>query len=251
MHSHDRTLLASMGFADPDRRERRHTLACQYLAEPETALRLWERVIPGATAPKPDLEAIEYRPLAAYTGQQPWAHLEGRWCQASHARQAIEVPITRDRGYLLGFWDLQLEAHGWTLITEKRMLREDEPKPPVFGEGWATVPGARPRVTLPPKQIDVGTKLYPCWYTVTKHLHIEVKARPVDVADIAKQIALYRTGTTGRSCPVVVVATCYPMPKPDRDTLASKDIQHVFLGAGFDAYCERRAAAPVEAQDDL
>lgn len=39
-HSHDRTLLASMGFADPDKREPLHDLACEYLAEPEQARRL-------------------------------------------------------------------------------------------------------------------------------------------------------------------------------------------------------------------
>jgi hypothetical protein len=32
VHSHDRTLVASLGFADPDKRDRRHDLACQYLA---------------------------------------------------------------------------------------------------------------------------------------------------------------------------------------------------------------------------
>lgn len=31
VHSHDRTMLASLGFADPDKRDRLHTLACRYL----------------------------------------------------------------------------------------------------------------------------------------------------------------------------------------------------------------------------
>jgi hypothetical protein len=44
--SHDRTLLANLGFADPDKRNPLHDLACQYLALPENAARLAERLLP-------------------------------------------------------------------------------------------------------------------------------------------------------------------------------------------------------------
>jgi hypothetical protein len=40
MHSHDRTLLAQLGFADPDKRNREHDLACQFISRPEVARRL-------------------------------------------------------------------------------------------------------------------------------------------------------------------------------------------------------------------
>lgn len=40
MHSKDRTLLASLGFADPDKGNRLHYLACRYLTEPEQIARL-------------------------------------------------------------------------------------------------------------------------------------------------------------------------------------------------------------------
>lgn len=40
-HSHDRTLLASLGFADPDKRDSNlHTLACEYLTEDAQSGRL-------------------------------------------------------------------------------------------------------------------------------------------------------------------------------------------------------------------
>lgn len=42
-HAHDRTLIASMGFADPDKKDARHDLACQYLAQPEIAQRVVRR----------------------------------------------------------------------------------------------------------------------------------------------------------------------------------------------------------------
>ena len=40
MYAHERTLLAKLGFADSDRREPLHQLACQYLATPEAVARL-------------------------------------------------------------------------------------------------------------------------------------------------------------------------------------------------------------------
>lgn len=36
MHSHDRTLLASLGFADPDKGNPEHDTICRYLTRPET-----------------------------------------------------------------------------------------------------------------------------------------------------------------------------------------------------------------------
>lgn len=41
MHSHDRTLLASLGFSDPDKTNALHGLACRYITEKEQALRLF------------------------------------------------------------------------------------------------------------------------------------------------------------------------------------------------------------------
>lgn len=35
MHSHDRTLLAKLGFSDPDKKNPDHDLACLYLSQPE------------------------------------------------------------------------------------------------------------------------------------------------------------------------------------------------------------------------
>jgi hypothetical protein len=40
LHSHDRTHLASLGFADPDKGDPRHDLACQFLAQPSTQARI-------------------------------------------------------------------------------------------------------------------------------------------------------------------------------------------------------------------
>lgn len=39
MYSHNRTLLASAGFADPDKKDPEHDLACRYLSDEFSALR--------------------------------------------------------------------------------------------------------------------------------------------------------------------------------------------------------------------
>jgi len=47
MHSHDRTLLSKLGFADPDKKDRRHDLACQYLSQNERPLQLYAMALAG------------------------------------------------------------------------------------------------------------------------------------------------------------------------------------------------------------
>ena len=42
MHSHNQTLLSKLGFADPDKNDPRHDLACQYLGQTKQILRLFQ-----------------------------------------------------------------------------------------------------------------------------------------------------------------------------------------------------------------
>lgn len=39
-HTKDKTLLASLSFGDKDKKDRRHDLACQYLIQPEVAMKI-------------------------------------------------------------------------------------------------------------------------------------------------------------------------------------------------------------------
>lgn len=47
MHSHDRTMLAKLGFADPDKKDPRHDLACLYLTQPGTCRLLGDVIQKG------------------------------------------------------------------------------------------------------------------------------------------------------------------------------------------------------------
>jgi hypothetical protein len=52
MHSHDRTQLTQkLGFRDPDKKNKRHDLACQYLTNPETIESLAGYFLPYITKP--------------------------------------------------------------------------------------------------------------------------------------------------------------------------------------------------------
>jgi len=45
MHSHDRTMLAKLGFADPDKKDALHDAACRYMATSESYQKLVDRFV--------------------------------------------------------------------------------------------------------------------------------------------------------------------------------------------------------------
>lgn len=62
-HAHDRTLLASLGFQDTDKKDRRHDLACQYLALPESHDRIARSLLePGCAFQKMNFAPILGKP---------------------------------------------------------------------------------------------------------------------------------------------------------------------------------------------
>lgn len=246
-HTSDRTLLAALGFQDPDKRDKRHTLACQYLCEPETAVRMWERLFPGCAEPRPSIESITLRmdddadaarSYDIFVKKHPFpnGHFE-----LKHMAAKTEVGIYRARGHVVGFWDVVLGATT------------------VYGE-WSG-----PHLVFPTREFTGrdGTRLIentgstpiaatydPKWFRAWRHpIYIEVKASPVDVSGIARQLDLYREFTPGVSA--VVVATCYPMTAADKATLSDKSIRHVYLGDGFKAYCALREAEVAEEEPGL
>ncbi len=81
----DRTLLAQLGFADPDKGEPRHDLACRYLALRENRLPLWQAV--GLDKLRSD-EVQRQAP----TPQRP----------------SFEVRLATPSGYTVGFLDVVL-----------------------------------------------------------------------------------------------------------------------------------------------
>jgi hypothetical protein len=95
MRAYDRTLLANLGFSDPDKKEDRHDLACQYLAE-NGAKVLELFLLPERSS------GIADGGRATYT-ESPW-EFSGFSCEA---------PISKGEGQYkttIGFLDLVVKA---------------------------------------------------------------------------------------------------------------------------------------------
>jgi hypothetical protein len=89
-HSHDRTLLASLSFGDPDKKDPMHDLACEYLSQQEQARRLVELLEPVATSSAAQRVTLVSFPQGAryyddrVYGSDDHAHKEMQgWCQKS------------------------------------------------------------------------------------------------------------------------------------------------------------------------
>lgn len=271
-HSSDRTLLASLGFADADKKDRRHTLACQYLCQPEVAMRLLGRIVPSALEPVPPQE-----PIITKSNAYP-RHLDRFSWEAEFAAATIEEPIFKDRGYLVGFWDVSMsfraKSLGWTQGKEVMeeswkyydhdryaWVRHDGPFDQAFDDAMPQqkrplhIPAGDPWVPVRQRahrsDIVSGYTFLPSVYKESLGLHIEVKARPVDPGDIARQVALYMSYSGSGETRAAVVATCYPMPAADKATLKDKRIHHVYLGDGFNEYCRQREADTAETDAGL
>ena len=54
MHAHNRTLIAKLGFADPDRKEPLHDAACRYLTSGDRAMKVMRAAFPKAEVPVVD-----------------------------------------------------------------------------------------------------------------------------------------------------------------------------------------------------
>jgi hypothetical protein len=69
MHSHDRTYLASLAFADPDKKVPAHDFACQYLAQPDVAASVLDALFGSADRPRKGLRSKMEVPISKGYGQ--------------------------------------------------------------------------------------------------------------------------------------------------------------------------------------
>ena len=97
MHSFDKTLLARLGFQDPDRKESKHSLACQYLCRENVAAKVWRHFF--------DADFVEDKvecgqEVCLTKGQHQYLSIVGFLDVVLHSRQrkvdvVIEVKIGR------------------------------------------------------------------------------------------------------------------------------------------------------------
>lgn len=254
MHSHDRTLLARLGFADPDKREPMHDRACAYLAEDAQARRLVSMVDPCKTVPADDAWLLNPR-YERCTVNEARANPLGCADVYDVARigcvvASLERPLIKGAGQYsstLGFLDIAIafgiEGHdvGWRTTGGEWKHEPSDFKDDKFIPGRSHfVGGAR-------EQRDR-------WVLVRESaIIVEVKIGRVPLGDALRQLNLYRghghvlVADSERACvsaelwrtPTAILATAYPITRDDVAVLAREKIRHVRLGDGFRAWCER------------
>jgi len=276
MHSHDRTMLSKLGFSDPDKKEERHDLACQYLA------------FNNSEALKKMYSAIIGIPVAG-------------------ALVVFEKHLTKGQGQYkttVGFLDAFIKV--LPLVGTEHPIRTPLPSPIMRDEAWGrSIDYEATRVlhtSWKEKASTCDRKLLRGSAYFTSIL--EVKIKPVPVGDIIRQMRLYAEyepdlGKVSRDVKYVssdlaaggwdqmerddhpmqewvdqcrleghprlpdsfvrksveavcskakmVVVVDFPLHSEDISTLKASGIYPIKLGAGFESYLESRAAAkPVE-----
>ena len=222
MHAQNRTMLAKLGFADPDKRNPQHDLACQYLALPENVRKI------------ADLIELE-RGDETYTHQYDGETLEEAGVR--HRRVAghgitFEWPISKGKEQYkttIGFVDLVISFDLRTYCRERRERRRS-------GASCSWGPWKPQDNSEGRRRVNVG---------------VEVKVSRVQVGEVLRQLQLYRTyadSSTPYSGPGWndianwVVATTYALSAVDVSAFRNERILHVRLGDGFREFVSAQSA---------
>jgi hypothetical protein len=215
MHSHDRTMLSSLGFADPDKKDRRHDLACQYLATPDVARQIVDILVrPSLSARTKTVNERKFRGRVVYEFGDLY-------------RPRFEEPIVKGEGQyrtVVGFLDVVL-PFSWTYrqVGEMRAFE---------GHPWE------------PHNSNLDA-----W---TSAVILEAKVNPVGVGDIVRQINLYREfrRISEDSFPNLpyfwCVATAFDLSAADVSMLREGRVRHIRLGEAFEEWC---VSANAESED--
>lgn len=214
MHAFEKTMIARMGFSDPDRRDPLHDLACQYLMLPNIVTRLAKHIGIHETSVEQSSD---------------WGVDEFRWLltRTMIAHQAqTEWVISKGYGEYrttIGFADVLLaftvQEVDTNTVMRKRVRHEDNSY--VWTE-WSRREDASRK-----KEFRCG---------------VEVKIAPVPIGDLVRQIKLYRSYGGGDFW---IAATAYDLTRAAVDTLRNENIHHVRLGPGFQEFVASRESESV------
>ncbi len=221
MYAHDRTMLAKLGFADADKSDARHDLACQYLSTPDSVRRI-VGLLGIVTAPAEwrwtdgttEETAIESRRFTRYNVSREYPLVKG----ADQYRTSI------------GFVDLRYELE----IVTHRTRRAERKLNPCTGT-WGRAQ------KLPDSDLSESVKV-----------GVEVKISPVGVGDLIRQVKLYQTYTGdwgwgisrwNRETIHWIAATAYPVSALDVQSLRNERILHLLLGRGFHEFIDAQGQA--------
>ncbi len=171
MHSHDRTMLASLAFGDPDKKNPEHDLICQYLARPETVAKIGEWL--AKKVPLPTYE-IAYPDEA--DGNRRCFLNKITTVHPPTGTASSEFHLTKGDGVYIttvGFLDVVFEFVREMDVVQDQMWRASTEQWGPLPEGWTAK--SRAHRELP-------------W-----RFFAEVKVARVPAGDLLRQLQLYKT----------------------------------------------------------
>jgi hypothetical protein len=224
MHAHNRTLIAKLGFADPDRKEPLHDAACRYLGEGNRPHKLAAMCCPDA--------------LSRYIGLCGRDDDQRRWGAAS---AALEVPVSKGEDQYkqtIGFLDVVLSVR----LESRAHLKMDKTELAKSANSLLAQLDALERdnaYELAVAASPDGTA--PEWgpwieRSIPERIAIEVKIGPTSYSEVLRQINFYREHAFGgdplRKTPWVLAAA-YDMNEKYVAALANEKVHDVRLGQAF------------------
>lgn len=220
--------MSKLGFADQDKRDRRHDWACEYLAGPARTAVVARAVFP---AEPQEVDRVTHV-IRRYRGRET--------VKINAIRSEIEKPIVRGKSMAVGFADVVL-----TCEVEAKFVGQTREET-IYQNG-------------PFSQEKFGPwKDEACPVFGNRSIVIEIKISPVGTGDLLRQVNLYRvhwpeSQPFDNHCNLIrryVVATAYPLARTDVDQLAAAGITHVYLGREFRRFVIEHELAAWEPQEN-
>lgn len=241
MHSHDRTMIARLGFADPDKGDSEHELACQFLVQPDVAVQIGAMRRPTEPVAK-DVEVHRHQHLCprAWSGKGHVAKQESvevsreneyRFSGYRLEQGSVERPIGKGDGQYrttIGFMDVVLAFEAiYSLAAVGQASGKCSRCDEVFS-GAVCMGDSRPKDELS----------RPSWQAI-----IEVKIGRVPISDVIRQIGFYRE-YADCSNRYWFLASPWGLNPHEMKLLNDRGIRHLLLGARFDEFCEESKSLP-------
>lgn len=266
MGAKDRSLLASLGFKDPDKGDNRHDIACQYMSQPKTLKRLVAMLehydsawVENTDTGKFELSLVgsagSYYRIAGDSEYATTGSFDGNISTTLRSTANCEVVISKGSGQYrrtVGFIDVIANMASERLVegmfTSQEPVRQPVPVPgrvsPFFQPPMSQL---RPSF-IRPSALPIETQKVTRHVRFTQHLAvtriaIEVKIGRVFIGDVLRQVKLYRD--LYEDGPIIrhwVLATAYDILPADRAMLTAEKIAHVRLGKDFEEFVQQRDA---------
>jgi hypothetical protein len=204
--SRDYTLLAKLGFADPDKQDPTHDAACRYLAQPEVAQKLW--ALSSEILNSPGMYADASQHLVRFSNSASTTEL---------AAATVEAPISKGSGQYkttIGFMDVVLYGKQQSADVEVRRSL------PAFGVG-IEVKHTQKSIHDAVRQIN---------------LYREYTDNPYGTVRLG-----YHTHETQWTTKIVdwYLATTFDITQQELEMLSMSRIKFIRLGADFNKYLQK------------